>query len=324
MNFFKRVIGMKKKKLLLINIMLVVSMVSTMTGCTKKTVAANAEVNKDKKVIEAKKEEANKSSADNKVSSTAEPAKPSTPVLASNSTPTSQKPEQPEKPTQPQVNATPEKTAAASNVRGKIIVIDPGHANRSNLQTEAQAPGSSVMKIKDGGGAQGVATGTPEYLVNMRVSVKLKGYLEQKGYTVIMTKTDNSVSLGNIERAQIWNNANAALAIRIHADSSDSSSIRGASMLVPAAISDNTKAIYSESKRCGQIVLDNLVKEVGMTNRGVVAHDDMTGFNWSKVPVILVEMGFLSNPDEDRLLSSSDYEDKLARALADGIAQAVK
>jgi N-acetylmuramoyl-L-alanine amidase len=212
----------------------------------------------------------------------------------------------------------------AKKASGKVIVIDPGHANRSNLVTEQQAPGSSIYKIKDGGGAEGVVTHTPEYLVNMLVSMKLKQDLEQMGYTVVMTKTDNSVSLGNIDRANIGNASNAALVIRIHADSSDSSSIKGASMLVPAPINENTKAIYSESKRCGQIVLNALTSQVGMENKGVVERDDMTGFNWSKVPVILVEMGFLSNQDEDSLLKTSDYQTKLAMALANGIQVAIK
>ncbi|MFL0270267.1 N-acetylmuramoyl-L-alanine amidase family protein [Candidatus Clostridium radicumherbarum] len=211
-----------------------------------------------------------------------------------------------------------------SQKKSKVIVIDPGHANRSNLEKEPLAPGSTTMKIKDGGGAQGVATGTPEYRVNMNVSLKLKALLQNYGYTVVMTKTQDSQSLGNVERANVGNNANADLVIRIHADSSTSTSAKGASMLVPSPINDNTKAIYSASKSYGKTVLNTLVQEVGMQNRGVTEHSDMTGFNWSKVPVILVEMGFLSNPNEDKLLSSDTYENKIAKALADGIITALE
>lgn len=207
-------------------------------------------------------------------------------------------------------------------IKNKIIVIDPEHANKSNMDLEAIAPGSSKMKIKDGGGAQGIITNSPEYLINMRVALKLKSFLEASGYTVIMTKTSNSLSLGNIERANIGNNANANLVIRIHADSSGNGQVTGASVLVPMAINSNTKHIYEESKRCGTIVLDTLVKNVHMKNRGVVIHSDMTGFNWSKVPVILVEMGFLSNVTEDRLLSSEGYENEIAKGLATGIVSA--
>jgi len=213
------------------------------------------------------------------------------------------------------VIAEPKSTSGKS----KTIVIDPGHANRSNLIKEALAPGSSVLKIKDGGGAQGIATKTPEYLVNMRVAVKLRTLLQANGFNVVMTKTDNSLSLGNIERANIGNNAKANLVVRIHADSTDNSSVTGASMLVPAAMNANTKVIHDESRRCGAIVLNALTSEVGMNNRGVVEHSDMTGFNWSTVPVILVEMGFLSNAGEDKLLSSDSYESKLALGLLHGI-----
>ena len=207
---------------------------------------------------------------------------------------------------------------------GKVIVIDPGHANRANLELEANAPNSSVMKIKDGGGAAGIVTKTPEYLINMNVSLQLRDLLQNKGYTIVMTKTDNSVSLGNIQRAEIGNSQNAALVLRIHADSSENATVSGASMLVPLPVNEGTKLIIDESNRCGRIILNSLTNEVGMKNRGLDPHSDMTGFNWSKVPVILIEMGFLSNPDEDRKLSDATYQAKLAKALADGIAEALQ
>lgn len=206
----------------------------------------------------------------------------------------------------------------------KVVVIDPGHADKSNLEKEPNAPGSSLMKIKDGGGATGVSSKVPEYVINMEVAQRLKALLEKMDYKVIMTKTDNSKSLGNVERAKIGNEAKADLVIRIHCDGNENSSAAGASVLLPQPINENTKRIYEESKRCGEIVLNTLTKQVGMKNRGLIFSKEMTGFNWSEVPVILVEMGFLSNPSEDRLLSSADYQDKLAKGLADGIAEALK
>ena len=227
----------------------------------------------------------------------------------------------------PKIDTTPPQSSTPTPIVksiGKVIVIDPGHANKANLELEANAPGSSIMKIKDGGGATGIATKTPEYLINMKVSLQLRDLLQKRGYTVVMTKTDNSVSLGNIQRAEIGNNEKAALVIRIHADSSENTTVSGASMLVPLPVNERTKEIIDESNRCGRIIMNSLTSEVGMKNRGLAPHSDMTGFNWSKVPVILVEMGFLSNPDEDRKLSDANYQAKLARALADGIAEALK
>ncbi|MCB2289968.1 N-acetylmuramoyl-L-alanine amidase [Clostridium sp. CS001] len=202
------------------------------------------------------------------------------------------------------------------------IVIDPGHASVTSLVKEQQAPGSTIMKVKEPGGAQGINTKTPEYLVNMEVAIRLRSLLQEKGYTVIMTKTENKQMLGNIARAEIGNKANADLVIRIHADSSDSSSVNGASMLVPAN-NKYTGNIYNVSKKYGTAVLNKLIDDIGMKNRGVSERDDMTGFNWSKVPVILVEMGFQSNVSEDKLLSSSDYQDKLAKSLSEGIHKAL-
>jgi N-acetylmuramoyl-L-alanine amidase len=56
-----------------------------------------------------------------------------------------------------------------------------------------------------------------------------------------------------------------------------------------------------------------------MNNRGTVERSDLTGFNWSKVPVVLVEMGFMSNKEEDRLLNDDSYQNKLAEGLYKGI-----
>lgn len=214
-------------------------------------------------------------------------------------------------------------TAEKELVSSKTVVIDPGHGNHSNLEKEKQSPDNDILKIKDGGGAQGVATGIPEYDVNMKVAVKLKSLLEQNNFNVIMTKTTNEESPGNIERAEIGNKNNAVLEIRIHCDSSDNQSVTGASMLVPEKIGYAT-AISDISTSYGKTVLNSLVNTCGMKNRGVVPRDDMTGFNWSKVPVILVEMGFMSNPNEDKLLSQDTYQDKLAQGLCNGIIEALK
>ncbi|HEY5575840.1 MAG TPA: N-acetylmuramoyl-L-alanine amidase [Clostridiaceae bacterium] len=224
-----------------------------------------------------------------------------------------------------EAKAKAEAEGNASNTgAGKTIVIDPGHASALTWKTEPIAPGSGVMKTMESGGATGAFTGTPEYLINMNVAKKLKPLLEAKGYRVVMTKTENSETLGNIARANIGNDQNAAMVIRIHCDFADGSSVNGASMLVPAKVNAGTAAIADISGQYGKTILDTLVSDVGMKNNGVVTRSDITGFNWTKVPVVLVEMGFLSNQAEDKLLSSDSYQSQLAAALARGIALAVK
>ena len=205
----------------------------------------------------------------------------------------------------------------------KVVVIDPGHGAGGNKEQERQSPDSDIMKIKDPGGAQGISTGVPEYVVAMKVSLKLKSLLEQNNIQVIMTKTENNVSPGNIERAETGNSNNADLSIRIHCDSAEAQSAHGASMLVPAS-AGYAKEISDISKEYGQTILNDLVVEAGMYNRGITERSDLTGFNWSKVPVVLVELGFMSNPSEDNLLNDDAYEDKLAKGLCNGILACLK
>lgn len=204
----------------------------------------------------------------------------------------------------------------------KVVVIDPGHGSHAVLDKEQQSPDSSIMKIKDGGGTQGVSSKTPEYVVNMQVAQKLKVLLEKENITVVMTKTTHDECPGNIERANIGNDNNADLVIRIHCDASENQSINGASMLVPAKLGYATE-ISDISKKYGEIILNSLVSSSGSENRGVVERDDMTGFNWSKVPVVLVEMGFMSNITEDLKLNDDIYQDKLAKGLCEGIVKSL-
>ena len=63
----------------------------------------------------------------------------------------------------------------------------------------------------------------------------------------------------------------------------------------------------------------SLCRRTGAKNRGVTQTDEMTGINWSKIPVTIVEMGFMSNPDEDQKLSDRHYQTMLAEGIADGV-----
>ncbi len=202
--------------------------------------------------------------------------------------------------------------------KAHVIVIDPGHGPWVNLDMEPIAPGSEVMKRKYGVGTTGVVTGTLEREINLNVSLMLRDLLEADGFRVIMTRTDHETISSNIDRANLANDNNADMMLRIHSDSFKDSNVHGASMLVPGSVGYAVD-IVDISRIYGEIILKTLTEEIGMKNRGVITRTDQTGFNWSKVPIMTVELGFLSNPDEDRLLSSSDYQTKLAHALYKGI-----
>jgi len=198
------------------------------------------------------------------------------------------------------------------------IVIDPGHGPWVNKDMEPMAPGSTQTKRKYGVGASGIVTGSLEREINLNVSLMLRDLLEKDGYIVIMTRTNHEVISSNIDRANLANDNNADMMIRIHADSFEDSSLNGASMLVPGKVGYAVD-IVDESNTYGEIILNTLVEEVGMFNRGLITRTDQTGFNWSKVPIMTVEMGFLSNPNEDKLLATHEYQEKIAKGLYLGI-----
>ena len=198
------------------------------------------------------------------------------------------------------------------------IVIDPGHSSTGTSGNEPISPNSSTTKLKDGLGATGSYTNIPEHKTNMSVALLVKKELTSKGYNVILTKQDVAESKSNIERAEVGNKNNADLVVRIHADSAENSSISGASMHVPAN-NEYTSSFYKISKSYGTKILNTYVDEIGIKNRGVIERNDLTGFNWSKVPVVLIEMGFLSNKEDDNFVSNTANHPKIAKAISDGI-----
>ena len=216
-------------------------------------------------------------------------------------------------------NATPttQPVASSGGVNGAVVVVDPGHQGRGNSAQEAIGPGSSTTKDKVTSGTSGVSSGTNESTITLAIGLKLRDALQARGIKVVMTRTSQDVDLSNIQRTKIANAANAALYIRVHADGAESSSTHGIHTLYPATISGWTDDIAVVSKRAAQLAQNALIAATGAADRGLDARDDMTGFNWSDVPVIIPELGFMSNPEEDRLLNSASYQQKIADALAD-------
>lgn len=201
-----------------------------------------------------------------------------------------------------------------------VVCIDPGHQAHADTTPEPVGPGSKTVKPSVSGGATGVKTRVPEYEITMQISMNLKQQLESRGVKVVMTRTTNDVNLSNSERAKIANRAVADLLIRVHGDGSPEASTAGLSTLYPAK-NKWTRPVASDSKAAAKLIQAAAIGATGAVDRGIKDRGDLTGFNWSEVPSVLVECGFLSNPVEDRLLASPHYQDKLARGIADGALQ---
>lgn len=206
------------------------------------------------------------------------------------------------------------------SLAGFTLCIDAGHQTVGNSDLEPIAPGSATLKAQTSTGTCGRATGVPEYKLNLAVSLLLQEELQKLGATVVMTREKNDVDLGNIDRAEIGNKANADLVIRIHADGSDNPGVHGLSVLVPSE-KHVGKEIAAKSRAAGDSLYDALVESTGAKGRGVVVRADLTGFNWSTVPVVLVELGFMTNADEDRKLQDDAYRHSIIQGMVQGVLQ---
>ncbi len=206
-------------------------------------------------------------------------------------------------------------------LEGRIICIDPGHQTRGNYDTEPVAPGSDEMKAKVSSGTAGVKTRIPEYKLVLEVALKLRDALEGYGATVIMTRTENNVDISNAERAAIANDANADLYFRIHADGSTDKSVHGVSVLIPGKGHITDEYVLNESEKAGSCILEGFVKATGAKRRGLPKRNDLSGFNWCRVPMALIEIGFMSNAEEDVKMNSKEYQDKMVEGMANGIVE---
>ena len=214
---------------------------------------------------------------------------------------------------------------AAAGATGPVVVIDPGHDERANLETEPIGPGSATRKIKDGGGTHGVVTGTREADLVLDISLRLRALLRRAGVSVVMTRTRTAgASMGNIARARIANRGRRrALPPRPRRRPPEPARCAGrTSSSRPCGRGGRTTST-ARAARAASLVLPELVRALGFPDRGITERTDFTGFNWADVPVILVELGFMTNPGEDRALARSAVRQRAALGLCRGTLRAL-
>lgn len=200
------------------------------------------------------------------------------------------------------------------------VIIDPGHQGKQNTELEPIGPGAKEKKVKVTSGTAGKWSKKTEAEINLIIGLQLQKELEKRHYKVVMVRTSQNVNISNKERAEIANKAKGDAFIRLHCNGGNNPATSGALAVAPTK--KNTflnPDMITKSNQLSKDVLNYLCKATGAKNRGLQYNDKLTGTNWSKVPTTVIEMGFMTNKEEDLKLANAEYQKKLCQGMSDGI-----
>ncbi|MFF4485446.1 N-acetylmuramoyl-L-alanine amidase [Streptomyces sp. NPDC001544] len=222
--------------------------------------------------------------------------------------------------------------AASGPLRGKVIVIDPGH-NPGNFRHTAeinrQVDIGTNRKECDTTGTS-TNSGYTEARFTQDVAERLRAILQRQGATVKLTHEGDSPPWGPCvdERARIGNAAHADAAISIHADGSAEGN-RGFHVILPGSVhagGADTRPIVASSKSLGERIAGNFLRVTGEPpsnylggGTGLVTRKDLGGLNLSTVPKVFIECGNMRDSKDAALLTSGAWRQKAAQGISEGI-----
>jgi N-acetylmuramoyl-L-alanine amidase len=207
---------------------------------------------------------------------------------------------------------------SARSGRRFVVVIDAGHQAKPDLTLEPDGPGSAVLKAKVSPGAIGVASGAAESAESLAIALRVRDALKAAGVEVLMVRTADDVNIANSARARVGNKARADLVVRVHQSFSTDGSLEGVTTFYPSGNSW-VQAIEPASRSAAACLEDAVVKATGAKRCGISGRSDLSGFNYSTVPTVMIECGYLSNRAEDAKMAMQTYRTKLGNAITVGV-----
>lgn len=192
-------------------------------------------------------------------------------------------------------------TVGVPDLAGKVIVLDAGHGSLNPWGSDPGAIGPSGVAERD---------------VVLPVVLKAAELLEQRGASVVLTRTGPSTELGLYDRAELANRRGAHVLVSIHANSSPQPSNRGTATYyyVPSHLEGQR-----EARRTLAFCLQrSLVDRLGLPDKGV-RQANFAILRSTNMPSALVELAFISNPTEEQLLADPAFQNAAAEAIVEAL-----
>lgn len=178
-----------------------------------------------------------------------------------------------------------------------IIVVDAGHGGSD--------PGTIGF------------SGSYEKDVNLKIARKLKEKLNLNGYKVILTR-DSDEYVDNLLRAKLANKKRARVFISIHANAMENNNSTNGVQVLYYPDRESTIGDLNNNEFAG-IIMDSLLKGTNAIDKGIIEREELIVLNQTKMPAIIVEAGFLSNANEEKLLLTDEYQNRIVDSIAEGV-----
>ena len=206
-------------------------------------------------------------------------------------------------------------------VSAHTVVLDPGHQGSwvDMSDTEPLSPSSQKTKKKATTGTVGSYSGAAEYELNLEIAFLVRDELVRRGYECYLTREDHNTAISNAERARLAYDLGGDILIRIHANSSEESAQHGALAMTVTPDNPDVGTMYGSCRKLAEDVLDHYCESTGFENLGLLYTDEMAGMNWSRIPVMILEMGYMSNEADDLAMQEDSMQSRMAQGIADGV-----